>query len=1405
MNQWWKKSNRRKPLNKVAGRSRFSRTFLNATLLDDRIVPATFSMTNSTPILIPADQVNGVGSASPDPSTIAVSGLTGVVTHLTVTLNDLSHEEANDVQVLLRAPDGTNIYLMANNGGVTAIGSPDATPPAGPNVTFDSSATDTIGAGGVGAGPYAPLNASTTGNVTSNLPAGTPAPVTTMGLGGFYGINPNGAWGLYIDDVNAFDVGQMTGGWTLSFNYQPNSPPVANPDTFTTPENTTLTVNTAGVLTNDTDADGNPLTAHLVTAPANGTVTLNGDGTFTYVPNHYFSGADTFTYKDDDGITFGNTTTVTVNVTHVNQPPQAFDNTYTLQNGGPQYVGPAQGVLANAVDPDGSIANSVVYAENFKDVPLQAFPTGVAAGAHNNTNTDWSPTLPNGWVLNNAPTGDTPTPVAPPLPNGGNVYDGWHVLNIDSWIAEQGDQDRSKFLNENQYPGFAYPNVGSNTPVLVADGDAYDDYVSLGTSHMNTYAYLPPIQLNGGVDGTLKLDFDQSFRPENPADGLQQATVDVSFDGGATWTNLLTQDNTHGPNAPYAAGDESRINQHVSLAVNNPAGATAEFRLGYLDAGNDWWWAVANIKVTDNQTDPSTLTAHEVTGPSHGTFSLSADGAFTYTANAGYTGPDSFSYTVTDGQVTTAAATANITVVANAAAPVAVNDAYSTNQGIPLNIGGGAGLLINDSDPDTGGFVGLTTSEVTPPSHGTLTFNADGSFIYTPTASFSGTDSFTYQDSDSVHASNIATVTFTVAATNLHPPVAGNDTYSLANNGTLTTTAATGVLANDTDADGNSLTAIRETPTAHGTLTLNADGSFNYVPHQFFYGTDSFTYEAFDGLFASNVATVTITVNHVDVAPAANPDAYATAAGTPLTTTAATGVLANDRDDGVITTLMTENFDELPLSPFPIGIHGGNGGITGNPNGDWTDSQPAGWTLNNAPAGLSPTPPPTSSTDPGEVYYGWHVLDIDSWIHEQGDQDRSKFLNESQFPGYSQAAPNLVGSHNHVLVADGDAYQDYVSITPTNPMNTMYISPSVSLAGLNQNSLTLEFDSSFRPEEAQEAKVDVTYDGGTTWTNLLDYTTANSGGSGALTHINEHLTLDANNPAGATAAQFRFSYLGAGNDWWWTIDNVKVTGETPNPGSTLIAAVASQPHNGTVAVNPNGSFIYTPNAGFTGLDSFTYTASDGTHVSAPATATVLVGGGSLGVQVNDGSAQRSQVRSITVGFNGAATFAGDPAAAFQLTPTAGGANVPLTATVTTAGGMTDVTLTFSGTGTDAGSNSTGGPLSLADGAYQLTVLSAQVSINGAALDGDNDGTPGGNYVSPTEVANGAGLHLYRLFGDVNGDGFVNGFDLVGFRPAIGSAAGDSNYVAALDADNNGFINGFDLIQFRNRIGNSVFN
>ena len=99
-----------------------------------------------------------------------------------------------------------------------------------------------------------------------------------------------------------------------------------------------------------------------------------------------------------------------------------------------------------------------------------------------------------------------------------------------------------------------------------------------------------------------------------------------------------------------------------------------------------------------------------------------------------------------------------------------------------------------------------------------------------------------------------------------HAPVAVNDAYSVAKGGKLTVNAASGVLANDTDADGNHLTASLVTSPGKGTLKLAADGSFTYTPARNFTGQVSFTYANSDGTVKSNNATVTITVGQTKAA-----------------------------------------------------------------------------------------------------------------------------------------------------------------------------------------------------------------------------------------------------------------------------------------------------------------------------------------------------------------------------------------------------------------------------------------------------------------------------------------------------------------------------------------------------------
>jgi autotransporter-associated beta strand protein len=157
-------------------------------------------------------------------------------------------------------------------------------------------------------------------------------------------------------------------------------------------------------------------------------------------------------------------------------------------------------------------------------------------------------------------------------------------------------------------------------------------------------------------------------------------------------------------------------------------------------------------------------------------------------------------------------------------------------------------------------------------------------------------------------------------------------------------------------------------------------------------------------------------------------------------------------------------------------------------------------------------------------------------------------------------------------------------------------------------------------------------------------------------------------------------------------------------------------------------------------------------------------------RVNDGSAQRSMVTSLTVTFSSQVTLG---TGASTLVPQGGGTPVALSLTTAVVNGVTVATITFPG--------ATGG--SLADGRYVLTTVAAHVR--------DLAGTP---MAADRQDA------LFRLFGDVNGDAAVNGLDLTEFRKAFGSTSADAAYVSALDFNGDGVINGTDLTQFRSRFG-----
>ncbi|MCB9012245.1 MAG: tandem-95 repeat protein, partial [Actinobacteria bacterium] len=273
--------------------------------------------------------------------------------------------------------------------------------------------------------------------------------------------------------------------------------------------------------------------------------------------------------------------------------------------------------------------------------------------------------------------------------------------------------------------------------------------------------------------------------------------------------------------------------------------------------------------------------------------------------------------------------------------PSAVDDGpYVTTGDGTLQVSAGDGVLANDSDVD---HDTLTAEVVSDGSNGHVQLGADGSFAYQPNAGFRGLDSFTYVANDGSATSNPATVTIRVNS----QPVVAPDEYTVTA-GQMLSVDAPGVLANDTDPDGDALVARFPGPTPSG-FSGHPDGSFTYSPGTDVSGSVVVPYCAADDV-SETCSTVSIQVTPANAAPVADDDSFTTAQGTPLVVDAP-GVLANDQDpdgDGLTAHVATDvSHGALQLNPDGSFAYTPDPGFAGNETFTYRASDQA---LQSAPA-----------------------------------------------------------------------------------------------------------------------------------------------------------------------------------------------------------------------------------------------------------------------------------------------------------------------------------------------------------------------------------------------------------------------------------------------------------------------
>ena len=743
-------------------------------------------------------------------------------------------------------------------------------------------------------------------------------------------------------DSFTYTVSDGKGGTAIgTVNVTVNTPPIGVGDAYSTNEDTPLTVTPKGVLLNDTDANGDTLTAVLASGTTNGILTLNPNGGFVYTPTANFFGADSFTYRANDGFNTSALATVNLTVNPVNDAPTFTAPTSLTTN---EFSGPLTfaNLLTNiSAGPANENGQTLTFTTNNNNNALfavqptfdangtltftlapDAFGTATVtvflkdSGGTANGGVDTSATKTLTITVN--PVNDAPTftaAVNPTVNEDSGAQTIANVLtNITAGPANENGQTLTITANNNNNALFSVqPTISANGTLSFTPAPN-----AFGTATVTVSLKDDGGTANGGVDTTTKT-FTITVNPVNDAptftlganqtvnedSGAQTATIATAISAGPANESGqgLTFTTTNNNNALFSVQPTVTpagvLNYTPAPNANGTATVTVTLKdnggtaNGGIDTSVTKTFTINVTAVNDNPvagnqtvTTPEdtalsiTLTATDVdldpltftvTGnPTHGT--LTGTGAnLTYTPAANYNGPDVITFSVSDGNGGTSTGTININVTPVNDPPVAINQNLTTLEDTALPIV----LTGTDVDGNT-----LTFSISGGPAHGTIT-GSGATRTYTPAANYNGPDVITFTVNDGNGGTATGTININVTPVN-DAPVAVNDNYSVNEDTTLTVTAALGVLGNDTDVDNVSLNAALVVAPTHGTVTLNPNGSFSYVPDANYNGPDSFTYVANDGSLNSNIATVNINVISVNDNPVAGNQTVTTLEDTPL-------------------------------------------------------------------------------------------------------------------------------------------------------------------------------------------------------------------------------------------------------------------------------------------------------------------------------------------------------------------------------------------------------------------------------------------------------------------------------------------------------------------------------------------